>query len=303
LETVRPDIIAAQYQGGGVKLEKTLRRRLRSQETLLEAVSAMKSLSAHHFRLSRAALLAAREYRSGIEAIVNAVQFPEPLMTGRSALLLIGTDRGLCGGYTSQVSDFALAEHQREHFRSVYCIGRRQVHLLEQSGMKVSRVYSAPSSVAGIMRVLLAVAQEILAHYLEDEFSALDVVSARFDGVGAFTPVSIRVLPVVPHGPRPSIRASEYVSTRHLMGVTLREYLYTILFEILVDALASEHSARLAATQSAEEWLNDRATATRRSLASIRREVTTQEILDIVAGARSGRRSLTSAIAPGKWKI
>ena len=57
-----------------MKLEKTLRRRLKSQETLLDAVSAMKSLSAHHFRLSRAALPAAREYRHDIEKIVEDIR-------------------------------------------------------------------------------------------------------------------------------------------------------------------------------------------------------------------------------------
>ena len=272
-----------------MKLEKTLRRHLKLQETLLEAVSAMKSLSAHHFRLSRAALPAAREYRSGIERIIDAAEFPGPVMTGRPALLSIATDRGLCGGYTSRVADLASAENQKKQFGAVYCIGRRQVHFLEQSGIKVSQTYASPSSVAGITRVLLGVAQEVLARYLEDEFFELDVVSARFDGVGAFTPVTTRVLPVIPGGPSAGIPASNYVSRRHLAAVALREYLYIILFEILVDALASEHSARLAATQSAEEWLKDRTAETKRLLASIRREVTTQEILDIVAGARHGR--------------
>jgi F-type H+-transporting ATPase subunit gamma len=269
-----------------MKLEKTLRRRLRSQETLLEAVSAMKSLSAHHFRLSRAALPAAREYRDGIERIITAVEFPQPRMNGRPALLSIATDRGLCGGYTSRLAEFALAENQEKQFGSVYCIGRRQVHFLEQSGIKVSQTYSSPSSVGGITRVLLGVAQDVLGRYLEFEFSALDVVSARFDGVGAFTPVTTRVLPLVRSGGPSGIPASDYVSRRHLMAVALREYVYITLFEILVDALASEHGARLAATQSAEQWLQDRTAETRRLLASIRREVTTQEILDIVAGAR-----------------
>jgi F-type H+-transporting ATPase subunit gamma len=133
----------------------------------------------------------------------------------------------------------------------------------------------------------------LLRRYLEDEFSALDVVSARFDGVGAFTPVSTRVLPVTRDVIPLGIPASRYVSRSHLMAVTLREYLYITLFEILVDALASEHGARLAATQSAEEWLQDRTSETKRQLASIRREVTTQEILDIAAGARHSRRVIS----------
>lgn len=270
-----------------MKLEKTLRRRLKSQQTLLEAISAMKSLSAHHFRYARAALPAARDYRAILEKIVSTVHFSPPETAApRPALLSITTDRGLCGSYTARLGALAVAENQEKQFRSVYCIGRRQVHFLEDSGILITRIYPSPSSVAGIMRILFMAVQEVLGGYLRDRFSALDVVSARFDGVGQFTPVSTRILPVVSQGPSLEIPASRYVTLRHLRAVVLREFIYISLFEVLVDALTSEHGNRLAATQAAQEWLEKRSAETRRSLVSIHREVTTQEILDIVAGAR-----------------
>ena len=274
-----------------MKVEKTLRRRLKWQEALLEAVSAMKSLSAHHFRLARATLPPAREYRNAIEQVVASIEFPQPVRTSPPALLLIGTDRGLCDGYTSRLVREALDENQRMHYGRVYCIGRRSLRPLEQSGLTVSKLYPSPTSVAGLTRVLLQVAQEILGDYLQDEFSSLHVVSAMFEGVGQFKPVSACVLPVTAGPTVVKIPLSDYVSHHHLMAVALREFLHITLFEILLDALAAEHGARLAATQSAEEWLQDRTNETRRNLASIRREVTTQEVLDIVAGARQSRKS------------
>ena len=163
--------------------------------------------------------------------------------------------------------------------------------MLQQSGLSISQIYPSPTSVAGITRILLQVAQDVLGDYLADRFSTLDVVSARFEGVGSFDPVSTRVLPVVSGSSILKVPLSDYVSRRHVMIVALREFLYITLFEILLDALASEHGTRLAATESAEEWLEDRTAETKRVLASIHREATTQEVLDIVAG---GRRELTN---------
>jgi F0F1-type ATP synthase gamma subunit len=69
----------------------------------------------------------------------------------------------------------------------------------------------------------------------------------------------------------------------------VREFLYTTLYEILLDALASEYGMRRLATDSARQWLAAATAATRRQLVASRREATTQEVLDIVAGAKAQR--------------
>jgi hypothetical protein len=68
-------------------------------------------------------------------------------------------------------------------------------------------------------------------------FSHLYVVSARFDGVGAFTPICARIWPLPPPRPSGSMRASVYVSRERLITVALREFLYIVLFQMLLDAL------------------------------------------------------------------
>jgi F0F1-type ATP synthase gamma subunit len=71
-----------------------------------------------------------------------------------------------------------------------------------------------------------------------------------------------------------------------LLTVALREFLYIVLFQILLDALAAEHSTRLVATSSAAEWLKTRMAETRRQLATSHRESSTQELLELTSGAR-----------------
>jgi F0F1-type ATP synthase gamma subunit len=85
------------------------------------------------------------------------------------------------------------------------------------------------------------------------------------------------------------MRPSVYASRTRLLTVALRGFLYIVLFHILLDALAAEHSTRLVATGTAAEWLMTRIAATRRQLATSRREASTQELLGIVSGAHRQR--------------
>lgn len=299
-----------------VKREQTLRRRLRSQQILHEAVGAMKSLSAAQFRAARAALPPARDYESAVRDVLSAIGMSQQQPQGAPpAILLIASDLGLCDGYNSQLSAHALKEHAEREFAAVYCVGRRPVAALNRSGLEVTRLYHAPTSVRRITAILMTLAHDLLGEYLADRIGSLYVVSARFQGVGTFQPVTTQVLPIDALAGRPGVKVSgrrpdaastltnrqraspaaewrlDYVSRRRLLGVALREFLYITLYQLLIDALASEHSTRLVATEAAEEWLENRLTDTRRFLLAVHREAGTQELLDIVAGARKARRA------------
>jgi len=274
-----------------MKRAQFLRRRLQSQETLFDPVSALKSLSAHHFRSARNALPATRAYRAEMDTMLAALGFtPSVPSTAPPGLLLIASDLGLCNGYNSRLAQHAIAQQAQLQCGTIYCVGRRPGGLLARAGMAITRLYPAPTSVAGLTRLLLGLAQEILGAHLAGTFSSLHVVSARFDGVGAFTPVCAQVWPVPPVRQSDSLPPSPYVSRARLLTVARREFLYIVLWQILLDALTAEHSARLVATGSAAEWLQGRIAETRRLLAAMGREAATQELLDIVSGTRRQQR-------------
>jgi F-type H+-transporting ATPase subunit gamma len=275
-----------------MKREHSLRRRLRSLETLADAVGAMKSLSAHHLRSARAALPAARGYRQGIDDALAMIALPQRQSPGdASAILVIAADLGLCGGYNSQLATAALEHQVRLNARRVYCVGHRPLSFFKRADMKVDREYSAPTSVAGLTELLLLLGEDLLIDYLDAKFDSLHVISARFDGVGQFAPICTRLLPIDRRESVSSIKPSSYVSPDHLAAVAVREYLYIRLFQTSLDSLASEHGARLVATKSAGEWLSEKTAAAHRQLGSIRREAATQEVLDIAATARRRNRA------------
>jgi len=247
-----------------VKREYDLQRRLRSLRTLHEAVGAMKSLSAHHFRETRKAVEPARNYRSGVEKILGWTGASLSAGRGAAGLLVVGGELGLCGGYNAHVVELATDRHR----------------------VSVMRAYGAPASVSGITDLLLKLAEDILTLYVAEDLSTFEIVSSRFGGVGTDLPTSIQLLPLssTGSGDAPPVR---YVGRDTLASAAIREFLYITLYDVLLDALTAEHSARLVATQSAEQWLEERTERARHHLAATRRESSTQEILEIAAGARA----------------
>jgi F-type H+-transporting ATPase subunit gamma len=276
-----------------MKREQALRRQIASLGTLEDAVNAMKSLSAHHLRVARKELDSARQYRDGIDRLIASSGFEQDIPSSTiPAVLLFASDLGLCDGYNQRLVELALAERRAEP-GLLYCVGRRPLPMLRRAGVEVTRSYAAATSVAGLPRVLLDLADEVLGGYMRGDFGKLVVISARFDGVGVFTPLSTGVLPLSPVSAGATRAATPYASPRALRRAAVREYLYSTLYELLLDALAAEHGTRLVATGSAGSWLDDQISRLGRLLAGVRQETGTQEVLDVASGARMRRRTQT----------
>lgn len=272
--------------------EVYLRRRLHTLHTLHDAVSAMRSLSAHHFRIVRKGLAPAREYRAEIEAIVAEIGIHQPLSaTAPSGLLIIASDPGLCGDYNSQLAREAIGQFHQRPFGPVYSVGRRLRPTLARAGIIPEHNYDAPASLEGLSRLLLQLAQDLLNDYTSDRIGGLFVASARFDGIGHFKPVCTRLLPIDPVQGLTPLRRSPYVTPDHLWGVAVREFLYISLYEVLLDALAAEHGMRLTAAEAALSWIDAMSTNTSRKLSASRSEAATQELLDIVSGGKRRRKN------------
>ena len=271
--------------------EHTLRRKLDSLSMLGEAITAMKSLSAHHLRTARTELAAARAYRDGVDQVIAAAGIAQIApRDGAPAVLLLAADLGLCDGYNARLVEAALEQHRMLSAGPFYCVGRRPLTTLRRANVPVARAYPAVASVSGVTRLLLTLADDVLGDYLSGAFSSLHLVSARFDGVGAFTARTTRLLPIAATRTDQRPFTTPYASAQQLGEVAVREYLYSTLYELLLDALAAEHGMRLVSTQSAEEWLETRVKDLRRQLASARRESSTQEVLDVAGGARQRRQ-------------
>lgn len=211
-----------------MKREYDLKRRLRSLQTLGEAVSAMKSLSAHHFREARSAVEPARAYREGVERILAWASPTLAAGAGPAGLVVVGGELGLCGGYNARLVAAGEARRRDLGPGPTLCAGRRAGALLVRRGVDIRRAYGAPTSVRGITDLLLRLAEDIVSMYLAERLSSFHIVSSRFGGVGFDRPTSSRLLPLEAKrsDAAPAIR---YVGVDRLASAAVREFLYITL--------------------------------------------------------------------------
>lgn len=275
-----------------MKREVELKRRLRSLHALGEAVGAMKSLSAHHFREARGAVEPARAYRTGVERIVGFAGANLGAGHGAAGLLVIGAELGLCGGYNATMIEAGARRRAELGDGPTFSVGHRGAAMLRRRGVNVIRVYRGPTSVRGVTGLLLQLAEDVLTTYANQNLSSFHIVSSRLGGVGAASPQSVRLLPVEP-GETDERRCARYVSPDQFAAAVVREFLFITLYDLLLDSLASEHGARLAATEAAQKWLDERTERLRRHLMATRREASTQEMIEIAAGARARVQTAT----------
>ncbi len=272
--------------------ERVLQRRLRTLATLEEAVGALRSLSAQHFRAARAPLAAVRAYRDEVHGFLGVLEGSGATSPreGPAGIVLVAADLGLVGDYTARLVHEALALREESGQGPLLCLGQRAVAPLAKAGVRPAAVQPAPTSVAGLTSLLLPLVDTLLSLRRDGELESLWLVAARFEGAGEYTPVRVPVLPVAPAAGLPRLASSPYCGAEYLRTVVVREYLYVSLYETLLEALASEHGKRLVTAEAARSWLEERIEATRRLAAAIRRETSTQEVLEVVVAARAASR-------------
>ncbi len=196
------------------------------------------------------------------------------------------SDFGLCSDYNIRVAQSGLQKADQYRVGRVYCIGRRGRIVLTRGDREPGLAFDAPTSAEGLTRALMKLVHDLLEDFVTGQTGSLWVESARFDGVGRFTSVTTRILPVTSKVPSAVPRPSPYVDRHYLENVAVREFLYVTLYEILLEALAAEHGMRIVAAESALQWLENTIALTERRLTASRSEAATQELLDIVSGGR-----------------
>jgi F0F1-type ATP synthase gamma subunit len=275
-----------------VSRERVLQRRLRTLATLEEAVGALRSLSAQHFRAARAPLAAVRAYRDGVQHFLGVLDASGTALgpEGTTGIVLVAADLGLVGDYSAKLVGEALALRAEAGPGPLVCLGSRAVSPLARAGVQPVSVQPAPTSVAGLPGLLFPLVDTLLELRRRGELGALWLVAARFEGTGEYTPVRIPLLPVAVPAATPPLATSPYCDAAHLRTVVVREYLYASFYEALLEALASEHGKRLVIAESARAWLDERIDATGRLAAAIRRETSTQDVLEVVVASRAARR-------------
>jgi len=219
---------------------------------------------------------------------------PEPK---RTALVVLTSVRGLCGGYNTSVLRTAIAHLQEQETRSL----PTDVIMVGKKGINFFKFLRRPmiERIPGIKDPPKFEQAETLANGLMDRFSrgeidAVHVAYMRFHSVGRQKPEVMQLLPLSREA-QGQTGAAKTASVQYEFSPSPKELLEELLpatarirmFQCFTDAVVSEQIARMVAMKAATEAAGDMITSLTRRYNRARQTQITMELLDIVGGANA----------------
>ena len=275
---------------------KEIKNRIRSMESTKQITKAMEMVAASKLRRAQAQVLSSRPYFEILYSTINDIvdsnrDFSSPYLVKRevkkSVYVVIAGDRGLAGGYNSNVLKMVMAEIEGKD-AVVLPIGKKAVDFFNARKVPMLTVNYAEAE-AMTIGDCFSVAKNLCKQYLNGEFDRIHVAYTNFVSVLSQTPGCLRLLPLLREETgREGAAHSDILyepNSIEVFDAIIPEYLGGVLYGALCESRASEQAARRtamdSATQNAEEMIADLSLQFNRA----RQAAITQEITEIVAGS------------------
>jgi F-type H+-transporting ATPase subunit gamma len=279
---------------------KIIRKRITSVKSTQKITKAMKMVSAAKLRRAQDAATSARPYAEKLTELLQNVAArvgtdAHPLLQTRSGegsihVLLVTADRGLCGGYNSNLirkTEAFLQEHGRDRVR-LTIVGRRGFDYFKKRNVNIAEkhinLFGGPDS--ALARRL----GEQLAHeFAEGESDAVYLVYNRFRSAIVQIPTVEQLLPIVAETTADA-EATDYLyepDASQLLDRLLRQYVTVLIHRAFLEAAASEHGARMTAMESATNNAGDMIDRLTLEMNRARQATITKELMEIVGGAEA----------------
>lgn len=242
----------------------------------------------------------AQKYREVIGALAaKADKASHPLLerhaeNKKCVIIMITSDRGLCGGFNSAIISeaFALAKEQQKKGMEVifHCIGRKGRDAAMLKGYTVERGFGDRMGRIDI-KLAIEIVEPLVEKYINHEIDEVWVVFGEFVSMAHQPPKSLEILPVTPPADEmPEEIQSEYVyepGEGRLLGEIMPMYINSQVYSALLDTSASEHAARMSAMDNATRNCNELINSLTLLYNKTRQASITSELIDIVGGAEA----------------
>jgi F-type H+-transporting ATPase subunit gamma len=285
-----------------------IRRRIRSVKNTQQVTKAMKMISAVKLRKSQERLLALRPYSNKMTEVVRnvvarfqedgktefspiALAFLAPREENRIRLVVVASDKGLCGGFNANVLKRAtqFLQENRSGLAHLDVVGKRALEWARKKRTTVNQEYLG-MSLPNLQRVAQEIALQATRQYEQGEVDALYVIFNFFSSALSQVPTVLRVFPMVLEG-----HEAQQGQVPHLLepdpGTVLSalfpRFIETSLLHVLLESTASEHGARMAAMDKASTNAEDMIDRLTLNMNKIRQASITNQIIEIVSGANA----------------
>ncbi len=273
---------------------KEIKARMKSVESTMQITKAMELVATSKLRRAKERVERTRPFYQllgqAIDEIALASDGCESVWFSKrevkkTLIVLYAGDRGLAGGYNSNV--FKLAEELSRDCEAVWLpIGKKA---LEYTKHKNREIYTDSFECAGEMGVgsMLELGSLVASAYKNGEFDKVTVIFTEFVSMMTQRVVYAELLPLIKDASKSKRNMESDCECEEMLDKIVPEYVGGIFYSALCESLASESGARRTAMNSANKNAEEMISTLMLKYNRARQAVITQEITEIVSGAEA----------------
>ncbi len=280
---------------------KEIRTKIKSIQNTQKITKAMEMVAASKMRKAQDRMLSARPYADKIRNVIAHLaqahpEYKHPYTIDREVkrvgYIIVSTDRGLCGGLNVNLFRRAVNAMSDWHDRGVEidvaCIGSKGIGFFKRFGTNIvaeaTHLGDAPS-----LSDLLGSIQVMLDAFDDGHIDRLYMVNNEFINTMTQKPVVERLLPITADNPQERLEHHwDYIyepDAREVVDVLLSRYIESLVYQGVVENVASEQAARMVAMKAASDNAGNLIDELQLVYNKARQAAITQEISEIVGGA------------------
>lgn len=284
---------------------KEVRNRIKSVQSTQQITKAMKMVSAAKLRRAQDAIVQMRPYAQKLQEMLSNIvsnaegdtniKLAEQREINKVLLIVITSDRGLCGAYNSNIIKLAkltIAEKYEAQYKkgnvAIWNIGKKGWESMTKSGYKTDASHKDIFLNLTFENVQSA-AQAAMKAFENGEFDAIEIIYSQFKNAATQAFVAEAFLPIPKIAKKEgSNKKSDFIfepEKETLIAELMPKILNTQLYKAVLDCNASEHGARMTAMDKASENANELLKSLKISYNRARQAAITTELTEIVSGA------------------
>lgn len=282
---------------------KDLKKKIKSTKGTLKITTAMKLVSAAKLSKAQSAIQNSRPYAQELESTIKTISalvenyghgyFEGNPENKHSALLVISSNKGLCGGYNSNLNkEVKRFLNNTDEEVKVFFMGKKVRELLEKEVNK-AKEYNFEKSEPTFAEID-AIGRELADLFSQGEFGKVYVAYNIFESAISCIPSVRQLLPMSVDEQEKERLEEEFPfdfkydpSPRELLDTLIPETYTSALYTCVLDAIAAEHGSRMSAMDNAVSNCKDAIRTLTLKMNKLRQAAITTELIEVVSGAES----------------
>jgi F-type H+-transporting ATPase subunit gamma len=279
---------------------RDIKRQIVSVKNTQKVTKAMKMVSAAKMRKAVEAMTSTRAYSEKLREVAENLSalakgespFLQPRAEVKStALLIISSDRGLCGGFNSNINRLALSlanEHPNTAVK-LFIVGKKTFDFFKRRSFPILAKWTALGG-----KVTYETAKEITSavksSFIAGDFDELHIIFNEFRSVAYQAAKTEKLLPLAFAAGEKEKEKVDYIfepSSRVLLDEIVPRYIDFTVYHALLESSAGEHGARMVAMDNATRSADDMIKRLVLNYNKARQQAITMDLLDIVNGAEA----------------